>query len=92
LSRILVTWQVTNGFRIRWSSLLEKFHQAELQIIITHSDYFNYKSQNKVFNIILLECCLPLESTLVLVCLYMRCRMNIFIIVTQTRMHSLLLL
>jgi hypothetical protein len=42
-----------------------QFHPAELQIIITHSNCFNYKTQKKTFDVCLLERCLPLESTLV---------------------------
>jgi hypothetical protein len=36
LSRILVTRQVINGFRIRWIDLLH-IHPAELQLVVTQS-------------------------------------------------------
>jgi hypothetical protein len=42
LSRILVTRQVTNGFRSTWIDLLD-IHQAELQLVVTQS-YCNYNT------------------------------------------------
>jgi hypothetical protein len=42
LSRILVTWQVMNGFWIRSNNLLD-IHQVELQLVVTQS-YCNYNT------------------------------------------------